>query len=188
MQESWCTEGEFDFNYHCNTFLHCITLVVEINILHSTWCMEGAVIVTQIVCQLPQVEPGILAWAKFKAWLARGSWKKNCLFKSRENLFQFRLSWVHSCLGKEDILPWPSLASYQGSLLLGRELTTSGTVETWKTGSKCWHYWQKKGASLMSSTEFTRSKISIQNVGTTPWIDILYIFCYSTNHQMIYPG
>ena len=114
--------------------------------------------------------------------------KKNCLFKSRENLFQFRLSWVHSCIGKEDIFPWPSLASYQGSLLLGRELTTSGTVETWKTGSKCWHYWQKEGASLMSSTEFTRSKISIQNEGTTPWNDILYIFCFSANHQMIYPG
>ena len=67
------TEGKFDFNHHCNAFLHCITMVVEINILHSTWCMEGAVIVTQIVCQLPQIEPGILASAKFKAWLARGS-------------------------------------------------------------------------------------------------------------------
>ena len=56
--------------------------------------MEGAVIVTQIVCQLPQIEPGILASAKFKAWLARGSWKKTASSKavriSELSSFMFR--------------------------------------------------------------------------------------------------
>ena len=84
-----CTEGEFDFNHHCYALLHCIALHSH---LHSTWCLEGAVTVTQIVCKLPQIRPGILARTKFKAWLNRGSWKK--AVSSKAVRISFNFGWV----------------------------------------------------------------------------------------------